>query len=92
MSVVLIIGVGEYDGAFLSFGPLLFFIGVKGPVDDGVNLPVRPNHEIITTLCMFNSVSTVQLDIVLPSSPDSSIYPLKRSPKNAAAFCKVHPS
>ena len=54
MSVVLIIGVGEYDGAFLSFGPLLFFIGVKGPVDDGVNLPVRPNHEIITTLCMFD--------------------------------------
>ena len=44
MSVVLIIRVGEYDGAFLSFGPLLFFIGVKRPVDDGVNLPVRPNH------------------------------------------------
>ena len=44
MSVVLIIGVGEYDGVFLSLGPLLFFIGVKGPVDDGVNLPVRSNH------------------------------------------------
>ena len=44
MSVVLIIGVGEYNGAFLSFGPLLFFIGVKGPVDDGVNLLVIPNH------------------------------------------------
>ena len=44
MSVVLIIGVGECDGVFLSFVPLLFFIGVKGTVDDRVNLPVRPNH------------------------------------------------
>ena len=44
MSVDLIIGVGEYDGAFLTFGSLLFCIAVKGPVDDGINLPVRPNH------------------------------------------------
>ena len=44
MSVVLIIGVGEYDDAFLSIGSLLFCIAVKGPVDDGINLPVRPNH------------------------------------------------
>ena len=91
MSVVLIIGVGEYDGAFLSFGPL-FFIEVKGPVDDGVNLPVIPNHAANHYLMHVLLSFHVQLDIVWLFNPDPSIYPLKRSPKNAAAFCKVRPS
>ena len=58
MSVVLIIGVGKYDGAFLSFGPLLFFIGVKGPVDDGVNFArqtkPRDNHYLMHVRLSFH--------------------------------------